>query len=196
MTQLPAYPKVPSSPWAGVSDHTVPALLPISFLCPTGAAPSFLLFRPETQESSCHVSSNLLLNPQCILMPLASKGTLRPRLPSPARTEPSRPMQQDNDHPFYSPHPPPTPFSKVLLTPHKAPPNLLQHLPAFICYFSVTLPQLPQAPCYCSNTLGTTSGPLCYLFPLPGNFSSNILSSHSSRFWLPHHLGEIFQPPY
>ena len=125
------------------------SVLLISFLCPTGAAPSFLLFRPETQESSCHVSSTLLLNPQCILMALASNVTLRPRFPSPARTECSRPMQQNNDHPFYSPQPPPTPFSKVLLTPHEAPPSLLQHLPAFICYFSVTLPQPPQAPCYC-----------------------------------------------
>ena len=37
--------------------------------------------------------------------------------------------------------------------------------------------------------------PLSFLFPLPGNFYSNIISSHSSRFWSPHHLGEIFQTP-
>ena len=107
MTQLPAYPKVPSSPWAGISDHTVPALLPISFLCPTGAAPSFFLFGPETQESSCHVSSTLLFNPHCILLALPSKGTLRPHLPSPLHTECSRPCSRTMTTLFYSPNPPP-----------------------------------------------------------------------------------------
>lgn len=50
-------------------------------------------------------------------------------------------MQQDSDNPFLFSAPTSQPLLQVLLTPHKAPPNLLQHLPAFLCYFSVTLPE-------------------------------------------------------
>lgn len=115
----PCLPKGSIKPLGWLLRPHCPSPAPDFFPVSNWGSSLLLVFRPETQESSCHVSSTLLFNPQCILLALPSKGTLRPHLPSPARTKRSRPVQQDNDNPFLFS----TPTSHPIL---QGPPNAPQ----------------------------------------------------------------------
>lgn len=159
----PVYPRVPSALGWRLRPHC-PSPAQISFLCPTGAAPLLLVVQARNQESSCHVSSTLLFNPQCILLALPSKGALRPSSLPCTHPERSRPVQQDNDNPFLF-SPTSHPFSKVLLTPPQSPAICYNtSLPSSVISLSLC-PNHPRPLAIAQTLLAPPQGlcPFCFL---------------------------------